>query len=363
MEKEVIHSGIVDYEKVLELAVENDDIELLHEILEHDPYIAQCEFYNLPFSTYVCLSPRPKILQYLIDNKLFYIEDNILSLVMEIFVSTADLMDDEKDNYIKVVQILFDNEIYFDSLGQYDWGFLYLEGDIKILNIDLEEHIRYLINTYNIDLNKPVMDEFGTTPLLEACFYSGPDLVLAMINNGAYLDENAEGELNPLVMAIVNHKLDNIKLLIDKGFDISKSNNHDLLSLAVTKKDLNMITFLLDNGVLLSESEAFSVCCESGNSEIMEFFLNMGINPNEVLNNGRLPLELAIKHNNIEVIKTLIQHGSNIYNCNLYGLSPFTQALKFNNTHFFSILKNMLNFKETHKHNIYSIDMLKIKSI
>ena len=98
----------------------------------------------------------------------------------------------------------------------------------------------------------------------------------------------------------------NIKLLIDKGFDISKSNNHDLLSLAVTKKDLNMITFLLDNGVLLSESEAFSVCCESGNSEIMEFFLNMGINPNEVLNNGRLPLELAIKHNNIEVIKTLI---------------------------------------------------------
>lgn len=371
MEKSAnVQSQLTDYETVLETAFNEDNVELFKTIVDYDAKIVNAIICNLPLSSYVCLNPCPNILSYLIYNKFYEQEDNILSLVLEVFVNDIDLTEEEALKYKAIAQILFDNGIYFDYYGNYDWGFLYLEGEDSILGIDLDAHLKELVEVHSIDLNAPiqdgsVQDGYGVSPFLEACFYSGPKLISAMLNNGAKFDDNLEGDLNPLVMAIVNHKIDTIELLIQKGYDLSKAEGHDLLGLAVSKKDLIIFNYLIEKGLSIHDSEAFTICCESGSVDIMETMLEMGFNPNGVLPNGRLPLQVAIMHNNEGIIKLLIQYGVDIYSNIGKGSSPFKEALNRQNASFFIILKSMLNLQNnkrntTKETTVFSIDHFKI---
>lgn len=73
--------------------------------------------------------------------------------------------------------------------------------------------------------------------------------------------------------------------------------------------------------------------------ELLNSSLNLNVNARNILGNS--PLALAAFKGDLECVKLLVEHGSNIHSINLYGISIFHSAFFSGNIEIMKYLANM----------------------
>jgi len=176
---------------------------------------------------------------------------------------------------------------------------------------DRDEIIKYLID-HGADVNAKSKD--GETPLIITCKRQNGCIVKYLIDNGADMNiKNAKGE-KPLTIA---YKLRNgtiIKYLMEKTIKYL-GNIKDDRERKITEKMIE--TFLMDYpsqiGMSIDNSkDIFEEFINQRCFGLITLLIRKGREVNNYMKNGKLPIELAIENDDIEMIKALIHLGANV---------------------------------------------------
>jgi ankyrin repeat protein len=84
--------------------------------------------------------------------------------------------------------------------------------------------IKELISSGGVDINWENPDYQEETPLYAASYLGKLDIVEALLDNGADINSLNAKLMTPLMIAIINHNTPVVKLLLQKGADMYKSN-------------------------------------------------------------------------------------------------------------------------------------------
>lgn len=112
-------------------------------------------------------------------------------------------------------------------------------------------------------------------------------------------------------IAIDNHNLSMVVLLLDKGADIHTQNDY-ALKVAAFGGDFILVKLLLDRGANIHVNNDYALRwgCQNNNLMVVKLLLDRGANIH-VDNNS--PLQWAAKEGNFEVVKLLLSRGADIH--------------------------------------------------
>ncbi|RZC41339.1 Ankyrin repeat domain containing protein [Asbolus verrucosus] len=133
---------------------------------------------------------------------------------------------------------------------------------------------------------------------------------------GADINEYNEDDETPLIHAVKNKDIDIVNYLIKMGADVNKSTEPDETPLwtAIENEHTAVLEILLMNGAEETfDYEGFSpltYCISNGKPEMLECLLRNGVDVNESDELEQIPLLLAVKCKNLEMIGSLLDHGA-----------------------------------------------------
>ena len=194
-------------------------------------------------------------------------------------------------NLARVVRLLLESGAHVDTQDMVINGFLMLccdEGRPDLVGLLLEN---------GGDVN--ARGEFGFTPLIHAV--SHPDTCELLLEHGADIHL-----LAPLTHA-VSHP-DTCKLLLEHGADIHLRDNSErtALDIALSSAELETAKLLLDYGSDINEEDYYLTrAAEWGNTEVVEFLLENGVDPNRKNGKGDSALKLGRQNGHRDVVVLL----------------------------------------------------------
>lgn len=167
-----------------------------------------------------------------------------------------------------------------------------------------------------IDINAEiVIDEEPTTPLIEAIESRNKDLVLALIDSGANIEQKTSHGADPLTVASLES--DEIyQILEDKLAGIKKS-EFGLRPTISTKS--------IEPKTNQERAAAFVKAVQSGKSEEAKRFLQLGIDVNAVIDETT-PLATASLAGNEDLVSSLIKSKANVNQKTKLGITPIQAA-------------------------------------
>merc|ERR1711925_50059 len=109
-----------------------------------------------------------------------------------------------------------------------------------------------------------------------------------------------------------------VQFLISKGAEKEHFTNehHTPLSLAVTQNHLKVAQVLIDNDAVThdiyndKDQSPLTVACQNGYLDVVEFFLDDGLDINYLDKDDKTPLSYAVTNNHHDVAKLLISKGA-----------------------------------------------------
>jgi len=228
--------------------------------------------------------------------------------------------------------------------------------------------IQYVMDFVNIDLNSTInYDSIVGSPLNIAITQGNMDVVQYFIEKGADINYKDEKGYTPLMSAIKNHNFSIINYLLEKKVDINTVTDIDErtytpLSYTVSLKNDNyyinhldkyqsLIYLLVNAGANVNDKTIIEYCIKNKDEEFLNYFLERNVTTNasliplvfengdetmikKIINNKDIMtsgLFYAIKKDNEEMIKYLIENGANLNDVNSFGDTPFICAMKFGN--------------------------------
>ena len=203
-------------------------------------------------------------------------------------------------NHIDIVKLLIDQGLLINLIPL----------AAKYKNIEI---VKLLINK-GMDVNEPYQRTKSTitTALIEAAMVNGNiDVVKVLIDTGA--DINAvESYLNKtaLLMAIEYSDNETIELLIKYKADINHIDNEGNapIDIATRLNKTDIVNLLIKNGAPNDLARAIKY----GVTDQVEYLLSKSKNIDALDSNGDTALTLAIKENNVNLVKMIINKGANI---------------------------------------------------
>ena len=203
-------------------------------------------------------------------------------------------------NHIDIVKLLIDQGLLINLIPL----------AAKYKNIEI---VKLLINK-GMDVNEPYQRTKSTitTALIEAAMVNGNiDVVKVLIDTGA--DINAvESYLNKtaLLMAIEYSDNETIELLIKYKADINHIDNEGNapIDIATRLNKTDIVNLLIKNGAPNDLARAIKY----GVTDQVEYLLSKSKNIDALDSNGDTALALAIKENNVNLVKMIINKGANI---------------------------------------------------
>jgi ankyrin repeat protein len=161
---------------------------------------------------------------------------------------------------------------------------------------------------------KSFTDNDGNTPLLLASLSGQKDLVKALIDEGADINEKNKYGQTPLIYASRGSHIEIIKLLLSQGADVNKKYNQ--------------------SSTPLTEAMA------KGNKEIIELLMEKGADVNLEDQSGNTPLILAVIFQHKEIVELLISKGADVNAKNKNKETPLNLALSRGYKEIAEMLKN-----------------------
>ncbi len=207
------------------------------------------------------------------------------------------------------------------------------------------------------------------TVLHYAVFMNDLERVKLLIDKGADVNiQNGDGN-NAIFYAALNSNLEMVQYLIENGADITITNKSrkDFIHYAARSGNLELVQWLVNQGISVSEyNGALHNAVASGNLELVKWLVAHGADVNSYFLNDSVlsfavdcsnmdiirylveqegvdvnasthkriyypALEHAVKHNNFESVKFLVEHGANINPPYILGTFPTPGWYYFHN--------------------------------
>ncbi|EAY18991.1 hypothetical protein TVAG_246690 [Trichomonas vaginalis G3] len=212
----------------------------------------------------------------------------------------------------------------------------------ELLNNDLSNYLRYLIEKDQIKLDKfmiyQAIESKGCLKiLLENGLKITPDQLSRFKNVDDFVLESIKDKDTEYIAAAVNMKsIDLISYFLEKGYDISGEKNRPLI-LAIQNSDLQIVKFLVDKGAdvnkpLMGAFTPLMAAVSQQNAEIFKFVIEKTNNVNAQDEYGLTALHRCLLSNPpIEFLKILIDSGADVNLPDNHDFTPLVYALRASN--------------------------------
>ncbi|AIL64656.1 Ankyrin repeat protein [Rickettsiales bacterium Ac37b] len=183
----------------------------------------------------------------------------------------------------------------------------------------------------------------NTSPLLEAIKQNNITIVSLLLKEGVFIQ--AIFNTSPLLTAIAEHNLIIISLLIQHGADVNEVVNNKLpLIEAIKIKNAPIINLLLESGAeinkIINNNSPLLEAIRFNHKAIVDLLIQHGAKVNLKYPNGITPLALAIKGQNIEIVKTLLYANADLFHNFLQNIPELGLIGSINPHTIFSIPTN-----------------------
>ena len=136
-----------------------------------------------------------------------------------------------------------------------------------------------------------------------------------------------------LFKQVINNNFD--KELYEKfKEDLFKTTCHNtsILHFAVIIGNIEIIEYILDNGVDINSQNVFEEtplhwCCKEGNLQIAKLLINNGANYNSLDFDGNSPLHWAAEYDQYEIVSYLLSLGVQVEEVNITEETPMELAI------------------------------------
>ncbi|OMO77837.1 hypothetical protein CCACVL1_14798 [Corchorus capsularis] len=198
-------------------------------------------------------------------------------------------------------------------------------------------------------LNKAISGCTGNqvTELLKSAVVSGKaNLVSTLIDHGGDVNEKDSKGRSLISLAVQAGDFDVANVLISSGCQIDNSVDHVLqYAAAINRVDLIELLFkayknILDlNSVALCGRTPIHVAASQGYTEVIQFCLSVGGNPEILDVNGCTPLHLAAQEGHLEAVECLLEASSYVkYALNKQGKTAFALAVENGHSNLYDVL-------------------------
>ncbi|KAI9730211.1 MAG: hypothetical protein M1834_005975 [Cirrosporium novae-zelandiae] len=236
-----------------------------------------------------------------------------------------------ESGHLEIVKLLLDRGADPNITTNYEWTPLSSateSGHLEIVKLLLDRGA-----DPNITIN------YGWPPLYFATKSGHLEIIKLLLDRGADPNITTNYGWTPLYFATESGHLEIVKLLLDRGADPNITVNYGWpsLYLAVERGYLEIIKLLLDRGANINDKSGWygtvlKAALAQGNEDIEEFYSNVlnsaasngdvkllqlvlqqnGLNSNSTDSQGRSPLHIAARYNQIEGFNYLLDQGFDI---------------------------------------------------
>ena len=165
--------------------------------------------------------------------------------------------------------------------------------------------------------------------------------LLENYENINFIDKNGKTLLiNVLMLPIEHINMDIIKLIIDKGSHLDKIPNPFIFAIDVLKKsiDIELLNKLFETSKNWNSNVPLILAARKNNIEIVKYLLVKGANINLQECNGDTLLIVAAEQNNYEILKIALEYKPNLDLLDMIGESALHYIVKNNNIEYLEIL-------------------------
>ncbi|ORX61211.1 ankyrin [Piromyces finnis] len=234
-----------------------------------------------------------------------------------------------KNKNIDIIKILIDYGVNTNESDKY--GITPLIYSIKDANINI---IKLLIKS-GIDVEKK--DASGETPLIYAIKGGNINVVKCLIKGGTNLNKEDLLGNKPLVVAYKYNNTDIIKCLIENG--ANDSTNNKSINMSEFNVSENIFSLFESNPLILKDTNKYenknhlSVlslinAIKREDIEKIKNLIDSGVDINRRNLDGCTPLFYAVKTGNLEITKYIIECGAYLNLMDRYGYTPLSHAIK-----------------------------------
>lgn len=160
---------------------------------------------------------------------------------------------------------------------------------------------KFIVEQANVDVTIP--DNVGWAPLHEAAIKGNPEIVKKLLERGTQINWPNNNDLTPLHLAVLNGHTEIVQLLLDNGARVNLKDKH--------RRPIPIC----------------GISCRD-NPAVIQALLDKGAHIDQRDESGSTPLHNAIIFREIEVAKTLIRNGANIYLTDKMDKTPLQYATK-----------------------------------
>ena len=179
---------------------------------------------------------------------------------------------------------------------------------------------------YGVDINFPNCS--GITPARYAALTGNLPAVAILLAAGCQLKFNLEGSLSPLEAAIIQQDIGTVQAILSSQKILNSISDPSVLG---TQQILLPSTHLSDSSAGTTHfqfvDESLHFGARYGNSEIMNVLLRYKSNCIDEYNSqGETPLFVAVRYNNVQTLKILLDQNANANKTSLHGISCLCKA-------------------------------------
>ncbi|WP_299886839.1 ankyrin repeat domain-containing protein [uncultured Lacinutrix sp.] len=203
---------------------------------------------------------------------------------------------------------------------------------LQAIGIDDIKKVRALLTSTNVNCIDPnpgynVDQSSGNymryqkpkSPLFSAARYGYLEIAKLLVEKGADVKLNVQGDGTPLITASEYGHLNIVKYLVSKGADINRTfpNQGNALIAASSNGHLNVMKYLISEGADINhyspnQGNALIAAAHSNNTEAVKFLVNKGMDVNFISPNQGNALIAAANNGQLETVKYLVSKNAQI---------------------------------------------------
>jgi ankyrin len=175
------------------------------------------------------------------------------------------------------------------------------------------EIVRYLVQC-GAPLNRTAKNRLSCTPLEHFVYGGNVTAVRLLLQMGADPSPRGYAPLHPLLHACRERSSELVQVLLDHGADWTITDELGLsaLDIAVQYGDEEIVEALLEAGApaggLQFEPPPLHQACEAGHVPVVQQLIRHGADPSIADRAGQLPLECALVHDMLPVVRYLVEN-------------------------------------------------------